>query len=297
MKNNTLETVIPLYFSYLKDVKRYSPMTIKSYNEDMVQFTDYCISYSKTTFEEISTKFLKSFLMMLNDNGFEPISISRKLSSIRGLLNFALNNGYIENNPAKGIKNPKCKRKLPDVVSSSKIDEVFQLTEENEENYKLVNSIFELLYGCSLRVSEVCNLRISDIDFKKNLVRVLGKGNKVRLVPLGIKSREILLEYYKDIRSSSNVNDLFLLTPRMKPLYPKFAYNYVRKYLSLVTNIAKKSPHILRHSSATHMLDGGADLMAVKEILGHSSLSTTQIYTHVSIERLKQAHKRAHPKS
>jgi site-specific recombinase XerD len=147
-----------------------------------------------------------------------------------------------------------------------------------------------------LRVSEVCGLNISDVDLENKTVKVFGKGAKARIVPLGEKSAEVLSCYIKN-KNRSNPNAPLFLTPREKRIYPEYVYRLVKKYIGKVSDIEKKSPHVLRHSAATHMLDRGADLMAVKEILGHKNLSTTQIYTHVSVERLKQTYKKAHPKS
>jgi len=207
-----------------------------------------------------------------------------------------LENDVIKDNPTKGIKNPKIKRKLPEIISLVNIDEIFKFGRENDKNYSIHIPVIELLYGCSFRVSELCSLNFEDVDFNRNTIRVLGKGSKFRVVPIGKKSTDVLLEYLK-LRKTVLKGEPLILTPNGGRLYPRYVYNVVHRYLSAVTNLKKKSPHILRHSSATHMMDNGADLMAVKEILGHSSLSTTQIYTHVSIERLKEAYKKAHPKS
>jgi len=288
--------IINNFLYYIKTVKNFSDMTIKSYNEDLNQFWDYCVSYNITNIDQINIRFVKSFIMHLSQNNYEKTSISRKISALRGLFNYAIKNDYITINPLKGIKNPKTKRTLPDIISQLDYENI-ENSIIHDDNPLLTKTIFELLYGCSLRVSEVCNLKISNFDFNKKFFKITGKGNKTRIVPIGNKSLSILLEYFNNFRSNSNLNESFLINQKGKKLYPKFIYNIVRKYLSLNTNLKKKSPHILRHSSATHMLDNGADLMAVKEILGHSKLSTTQIYTHVSIERLKEAHKRAHPKS
>ncbi|HOJ37141.1 MAG TPA: tyrosine-type recombinase/integrase [Ignavibacteriales bacterium] len=288
--------IINNFLYYIKTVKNFSDMTIKSYNEDLNQFWDYCVSYNITNIDQINIRFVKSFIMHLSQNNYEKTSISRKISALRGLFNYAIKNDYITINPLKGIKNPKTKRTLPDIISQLDYENI-ENSIIHDDNPLLTKTIFELLYGCSLRVSEVCNLKISNFDFNKKFIKITGKGNKTRIVPIGNKSLSILLEYFNNFRSNSNLNESFLINQKGKKLYPKFIYNIVRKYLSLNTNLKKKSPHILRHSSATHMLDNGADLMAVKEILGHSKLSTTQIYTHVSIERLKEAHKRAHPKS
>jgi len=157
-------------------------------------------------------------------------------------------------------------------------------------------AIFELLYGCALRVSELCALNINDLDLKRMNVRVLGKGSKVRIAPIGSKSLDILNDYLEKRSQKNFVEPLFFGSDERR-ISRQFVYKLVKKYISQVSDIKKKSPHILRHSAATHMMDRDADIMAVKEILGHENLSTTQIYTHVSVERLKKSYKKAHPKS
>ncbi len=288
--------IVNNYLNYLMFVKKYSKLTLKSYKEDLADFTKFAENRNIINIENMNLKFLKDFVINLSQNKLQATSLSRKISTIRGLFKYAYINEYILNNPAKNLKNPKIRRKIPDIILKNdftKLEEVIQ----DSDNSLLNLAIFELLYGCSLRVSEVCNLRIVDLDFGKKIIKVLGKGNKIRIVPIGNKSIDVLIKYFDEYRKYAPAEDYFLINKKGKNLYPKFVYNIVRKYLGIVTNLKKKSPHILRHSSATHMLDNGADLMGVKEILGHSKLSTTQIYTHVSIERLKEAHKRAHPKS
>jgi site-specific recombinase XerD len=199
-------------------------------------------------------------------------------------------------NPIASIRNPKSKRSLPEIITLDSYEKILKLLDEEKKENKQNKLIFELLYGCALRVSELCNLNVEDIDKTSGSIRVLGKGSKTRIVPLGNKSKKILNDYLTS-RSFTNRSGPLFLTSKGKRIYPRFIGRLVKKYLSKVTDISKKSPHILRHTAATHMLDNGADLLGVKEILGHENLSTTQIYTHVSIERLKKAHKNAHPKS
>jgi site-specific recombinase XerD len=174
--------------------------------------------------------------------------------------------------------------------------ETFHEAEKFEEDAAQVKVIFELLYGSALRVSELCNLNRADIDLERKTLRVTGKGNKIRIVPIGEKSIETLSNYLSKFPIKS-LNEPLIETKKGGRIYPRLVHRIVNKYLALVTDIKKKSPHVLRHSAATHMLDNGADIMAVKEILGHENLSTTQIYTHVSIERLKSTYKKSHPKS
>ena len=283
------------YIKEIRNIKRYSNNTIISYSEDLKSFLDYCVENSKTDIKKISEKLIKSYLMILSESGLEKISLSRKLSSIRGFFKYAYKYNYIDVNPASFISNPKSIRKLPEVVPSEIILNTYKEIDKDEINAKLYKIIIELLYGCALRVSELCNLNFGDVDIKSKTVRILGKGNKVRIIPIGDKSITVLKEYLSD--RNLNSNDPLLIDKNRKRITRRMVYNIVNKYLTIVSDLEKKSPHALRHSAATHMLDNGADLRAVKEILGHENLSTTQIYTHVSIERLKSAYKKAHPKS
>ena len=291
-----IEEILNGYIIYLRNIRRYSPNTIKAYNADLNDFINFCRDNNRTDSSEINERFIKSYLMSLSEKKIEKISIVRKLSSLRGLFTFAFKQDLIKQNPTSQVRNPKTSKKLPEITSAENIVKTFDLADEADENPTLIKAIFELLYGCSLRVSEVCNIKVGDVDFDKNSIRVLGKGSKTRIVPIGSQSKINLKEYLNSV-SFENYSEPFLKNKNGRKLYEKYVYRIVKKYLSKVTDIRKKSPHILRHSSATHMLDKGADLRAVKEILGHENLKTTQIYTHVSIERLKQSYKKSHPKS
>jgi site-specific recombinase XerD len=299
-----IKEVYSEYINEIRNIKRYSPNTVVSYSKDLKSFMDYCTEYSKTEIEKISEKMIKSYLMILSESGLEKISVSRKLSSIRGFFRYAFKLNYIEVNPASSITNPKSSRKLPEVASEEIILNSFREIDKgiknrggeidnDKKNAKLYKVIIELLYGCALRVSELCNLNYGDIDIRSKTVRILGKGNKVRIVPIGGKSLITLQSYLSTTKQKNNA--ALLVTEKEERIYPRMVHRIVNKYLK--SDLKKKSPHVLRHSAATHMLDNGADLRAVKEILGHENLSTTQIYTHVSIERLKTAYKKAHPKS
>jgi len=284
------------YFDHIENIKRYSPNTVKSYKTDLNQFTDFCSGKKKTEVDKISEKFIKMYLMKLSEDNLDKRSIARKLAAIRGLFDLAFKDEIIKTNPALLIKNPKSVKKLPDITSKSEIEETFLEAEKFEEDAAQVKVIFELLYGSALRVSELCNLNRADIDLDKKTLRVTGKGNKIRIVPIGDKSIETLQNYLNKFPIKSLYEPL-IKTKKGGRIYPRLVHRIVNKSLALVTDIKKKSPHVLRHSAATHMLDNGADIMAVKEILGHENLSTTQIYTHVSIERLKATYKKSHPKS
>jgi integrase/recombinase XerC len=289
-----VEKILPEYLRYLKSVKRYSKNTIKSYHTDLGEFNSYCLEFSKKNISDINEKFIKSYLMVLSETGIEKKSISRKLSSIKGMFKYAYLNEYLKVNPASAISGPKISRKLPEIVSTNAILDVYKEIDKDKKS-QLIKAIFEVLYGCAIRVDELCKLNYGDLDLKEGTLKVFGKGSKMRIVPVGKKSVEVINDYLKTRTFDTISTPLF--TNREKRIYPRFVHRLVNKYLSRVTDLKKKSPHVLRHSAATHMLDNGADLKAVKEILGHENLSTTQIYTHVSVERLKSTYKRSHPKS
>ena len=291
-----VKDVIENYLAELSSIRRYSENTIRAYHNDLHEFLKYCDDYEKFEITTISEKFIKSYLMILNESALDKKTISRKLAAIRSLFKYAQQKEIIENNPVSFISNPKTSRKLPEVVSTELILKIYSLAEEKDENPELVKVVFELLYGCALRVSELCSLKFTDLDLNKSQLRVLGKGNKTRIVPVGEKSLLVLKSYLKSYPVLSST-DYLIRSKNNKEVYVRLVYRIVNKYLSELTDIKKKSPHILRHSAATHMLDNGADLRAVKDILGHENLSTTQIYTHVSIERLKSTYKKSHPKS
>ncbi len=291
-----IEKLINSYLEYIESIKRYSPQTVKAYRTDLNQFIEFCNLRKKFTVIDLTERFIKKYLMQLSETGLEKRSISRKLASVRGLLKYAFQNQIINSNPVAYIKNPRSNKKLPEVTTTESILKIYSLADEAEDEPERIKIIFELLYGCALRVSELCDLNFGDLDIKSHTLRVKGKGSKMRIVPVGQKSIEIIEEYL-NITNHENNNEPLIKTKGGNRIYPRFVYRIINKYLSKVTDIKKKSPHVLRHSAATHMLDRGADLRAVKELLGHENLSTTQIYTHVSVERLKATYKKSHPKS
>jgi len=256
----------------------------------------FCDEKQKTKLDDVTERFIKFYLMFLSEKDLDKKTIARKLAALRSTFKYAFQNDLISENPLSFISNPKSSRKLPEVVSTDLILKIYKLADESDENPELIKVVFELLYGCALRVSELCDLKYSSLEMKKAQVRILGKGNKMRIVPIGEKSLIILNEYLSK-NPVNSYDDYLIRTQKNDKLYPRLVHRMINKYLNKVSDIKKKSPHILRHSAATHMLDNGADLRAVKEILGHENLSTTQIYTHVSIERLKSTYKKSHPKS
>jgi len=298
MKKILLEKIISDFLIELRGVRRVSEHTYVAYQNDLSQFLNFAEENERRTIEKLDEKFLRRFLMKLSSDGLSKTSVSRKLSALRSFFEFALRNDFIKANPVADLSNPKTRRKLPEIITIDSFRKIFKLIEKNEEPDKAVfiKTIFELLYGCALRVSELCSVKIKDVDLSRRTLTVFGKGAKTRLVPIGEKSFQTLREYFRTV-GDANPNAYLFLTEKGKQIYPRIVYNYVKKYISEVIDLEKASPHVLRHSAATHMLDKGADLLAVKEMLGHKNLSTTQIYTHVSTERLKKIYKESHPKS
>jgi site-specific recombinase XerD len=297
LKQLGLKNISDQMISELSGVSRASENTIEAYSRDLREFFAFCEEKNIKTVDSITERTIRHFIIYLGGKKSGKSTISRKLSTLRHFFQFALRNDLIEKNPIAKVPNPKVKRKLPETINIDSYDNIFSLVDKDNDALESlkIKAIFELLYGCALRVSELCSLDIYDIDFHNSSVKVMGKGSKVRIVPLGSKSIIILENYIESLKVKTKISPLFIDKDGNR-INRHYVYKVVKKYLR-EENIDKKSPHILRHSAATHMLDNEADIMAVKEILGHENLSTTQIYTHVSIERLKKAYKKAHPKS
>ncbi|MGK9475908.1 tyrosine-type recombinase/integrase [Melioribacter sp. OK-6-Me] len=297
MSYEKINNIVGKLLSEMSGVNRVSQNTVDAYSTDLNQFVEYCDELGVSSLDKITGRHLRNYLVRLNEKGISKTSVARKLSALRKLFQFALKNNLIASNPIKKISNPKVKRKLPETISASFYEDIISkidTIDEDEMVRRTYKIIVELLYGCALRVSELTSLKLKDVDLSNKTIKVFGKGSKTRYVPIGAKTYQILKEYI-DNMESKNSND-FLITLNGKPVDRFYIYRLVRKLLSGY-ELKRKSPHIFRHSSATHMLDNYADLLAVKEFLGHENLSTTQIYTHVSIERIKKIYKQAHPKS
>ena len=298
MSNKQIYNLVDEFISQLSSIEQCSENTIIAYRKDLNQFLEFCKNNNIVSVDKFNERIIRNYIMELNDKELSKSSISRKLSSLRSFINFLLSEEQIQANPSKNIPNPKIKRKLPETITLDSFLKIYKLVDEsnNIKKARRIKIIFELLYGCALRVSELCNLNYGDVDFLNKTIKVVGKGNKTRIVPIGSKSLAVLNEYLTD-RTNVTKNDPLIITEKGNRIYPEFARRLANKYVGLASNIEKKSPHIFRHSAATHMLNNGADLLAIKEILGHENLSTTQIYTHISVERLKKLYKKAHPKS
>lgn len=293
--------MIKSFINYIKYEKRYSENTVISYLNDISQFYKFLEdNYSLKDINLVTHFMLRSWVVSLMKNKMSPKSVNRKISSIRMFFLFLKRENKIENNPTKKIIAPKIGKTLPKFIRKSEIDNlldnVLKPVAYPEFRDKL---IINLLYNTGMRKNEMINLHDKDIDFINKTILVTGKGNKQRIIPV-TDSLLIEIEEFinkRNIFFEGSIKDFLFLTDKGNKLYPKFVYNVVFKNLSMVSSSDKRSPHVLRHSIATHLSDENVEINALKALLGHSSLSSTQIYTHNSIEKLKKAYVEAHPKA
>ena len=294
--------IIQPFLDYLKFEKRYSLHTITSYQTDLIAFFDYMqLAYNGVPLDQLSHIYIRSWLAHLKDGGMTAKSINRKISTLRSFFKYGLKMGWLAQTPMTKINAPKNEKRLPRFVAKKEVDTLFNHVEfPGDWKGKTDRLIFLILYNTGLRLSELISLKESNVDFYNDNIKVLGKGNKERIIPMSIELKHEIRTYLaakKEHHSATFSDDVLLVGEKGQRLAPRNVYRIVKKYLSLVTTIDKKSPHILRHSFATHLTNNGADLNAVKELLGHSSLAATQVYTHNTIEKLKNIYKQAHPKA
>mgnify|MGYP001364205123 FL=1 len=283
------------FINYIQSEKRYSDYTITSYKVDLNQFFNYLIEeYKIDTPKNVTFKIVRNWISYLLESGLKPRSVNRKISSLKSYFKFLVISNYSDSNPTLKIISPKTSKRLPVFIEKEKINSLLdtKFFDDNFIGYR-DKLIIELFYFTGIRLSELLNISIKDVDFNNSQIKVLGKRNKERLIPLTYT----LISELKNYINKHNLNRYLFVDENNKKLYSKKVYRIVNKYISKVSSIKKKSPHILRHSFATHMLNNGADINAIKEILGHANLSATQIYTHNSIKKLKNVHKQAHPKA
>jgi integrase/recombinase XerC len=298
------------FIDYIQYEKRYSPHTVVAYQNDLDQFYSFLkIQYETDNIREVTHPMIRSWLASLIEEKTSPRSINRKLSTLKSFYKFLLKEGVLAVNPMRRILSLKTSKTLPVFVEKNKMEMLFEKTDFGSGFPALRDRmILEILYATGMRLSELINLKETDIDFHQSELKVLGKRNKERLIPFSNKFAELLKTYLREkmtwlendgsVKTSFTKEDCWLiLINNGKKTYPGFIYKTVTKYLSQVTTLQKTSPHVLRHTFATHLLNNGAELNAVKELLGHASLSATQVYTHNTIEKLKEIYKQAHPKA
>jgi integrase/recombinase XerC len=289
------------FLEYCDVERNYSLRTVESYQLALDQFGTY-LHEEGASVQDITlltTNDIRPFPGWLHDKGLATKSIRLKLAAVRSFFKFCLKREFISLNPAVLLPSPKVSKKLPSFLQPSEIDALMNLFDRSTPEGARDAAIAELLYSSGLRVSELTALTTTHIDVQEPRLRILGKGRKERIVPVGAPAMESLRQYLavRHALVSPESGTALFLTSRGKPLSPAGVYRIIHKALLAVSESSQKSPHVLRHTFATHLLDNGADINAVSEMLGHASLSTTQIYTHVSVDRLKKIYKQAHPKA
>lgn len=291
------------FIQYIKFEKRYSVHTVVAYQSDLEQFYAFLTASGQPLQhpQEITHHDVRAWMVSLMDDGIIARSINRKIATLRKYFKFLLQEGVISANPTSRIAAPKIPKNLPVVVEDAKLVQLLDSGEVFADDFKGVRDklVIEILFGTGIRLSELIGIEESDIDDYKHTVKVLGKRNKERIVPIN-KELALLLVKYQQLKKDENFDNktsALIVTNKGAVAYPRFIHIIVQKYLSFISTQAKKSPHVLRHTFATALLNRGADLNSIKELLGHANLSATQIYTHNSVERLKSIYKLAHPKA
>lgn len=298
---SALEGPLARFLDYLVFEKRFSRHTRGAYERDLRDFSSFLVSfYENPPVAGISAPMIRSWLASLREEGISTRSVNRKISTLRSFYKFLLRTGEVSQSPMASVISPKNSSRLPGFVKEQDARNLLDMLDGVAEDWNGLNAkmLINLFYATGMRLSELIGLEEGDINLKRKQLRVLGKGNKERVLPLAPGMDELIRHYVQEKRKKfGSGTPKFLVTEKGKKLYPRYAWAQVNRWLGEVTTLEKKSPHVLRHSFATHLLDAGAGLNAVKELLGHSSLAATQVYTHNSIEKLKEAYKKAHPRA
>lgn len=289
------------FIKYLKYEKRFSALTVQAYENDLRQFVLYLKNTGFTKGAgDAGDKAIRSWIVDLLEKGYSTRSINRKISTLKSFYRFLQRKGSIQKNPMDKIVSPKVSKKLPYFVDQKDMNKLLSTPEFGNDFEGLRNrAIIETFYQTGIRLSELTGLESRRVNLDSGSILVLGKRNKERMIPISNSLKGILKEYAEKRRTDLKGEDeqYFFLTSKGKKLYPKLVYRVINSYLQMVTTIEKKSPHVLRHSFATHMLNNGADLNAIKELLGHANLAATQVYTHNTFEKLKSIYNQAHPRA
>lgn len=290
------EGVIQDFLSYLNLQKRFSPLTAKSYQTDLEQF--FKTLPRNTKLREITHLHIRAFVAEQMDSGISATSANRKISSLKSFFKYALKNNLVKENPTQKVKAPKIPKKLPAFIDESQTDYLFsQYTFDEGFEGTRDKLLMDILYQSGIRRAELMNLKESDVDIYNLQLKVLGKRNKERVIPFDYTLKRNLETYLREKSENKLSNSYLLVTKENKPLNASQISKIVSTVLNGVTTAKKKSPHVLRHTFATHLLNNGADINAVKELLGHTSLAATQVYTHNTIDKLKKTYNQAHPRS
>ncbi|MGM0406460.1 MAG: tyrosine-type recombinase/integrase [Bacteroidota bacterium] len=290
-----------IFLKYLQFEKRFSKNTIRSYENDIRQFVTFLeYSFNQVDIHHADEKIIRAWIVDMMEKDFSVLSVNRKISTLKTFYKFLIREGHININPMDKVIAPKSSKKLPSFIDEKQINGLLDDYAFGSNFPGLRNkTIIEMFYNTGMRLTELIELKDQDINFNDATIKVLGKRNKERIIPIHFAFIKSIKEYLKarNDEFKALANQYFFVTDKGNKLYEKFVYRVVNKYLKLVSTIEKKSPHILRHTFATHLLNRGADLNAIKEMLGHANLSATQVYTHNTFEKLKSIYKQAHPRA
>lgn len=282
------------FIKYLKIEKRYSAHTLVAYQKDIGQFSDFVNLCEDSDFSVVNFRDIREWIVEMHENALTNRTINRKISSLRAFYKWLRKEHLVEENPLSKIKAPKTEKRLPHFAKQSELAKKVDLSLNSDFELQRENAIFEIFYQTGIRLSELINLK--DTQIQPAYIRVIGKRNKERQIPISPILFQLLVEY-KSIRNKECLSsEFFFVLKNGKKLYPKFVYRKINSYLGEVTNLDKKSPHVLRHTFATHMLNHGAGLETLKELLGHANLAATQVYTHNSFAQLSNIYSQAHPR-
>ena len=285
---------------FLQYEKRFSQHTVRAYSRDLQSFFDFQQSmYQVSAMPEITHSMIRSWVVSLMEQHLTPRSVNRKISALKTYCRFLLRNGELKKNPMLKVLSPKTSKRLPVYVEQQQMQRLFDgVAFSDDFAGQRDRLLLELFYATGMRLSELVNLKEGDIDFGSSSVKVLGKRNKERIVPLTPLVLRAIKTYLEEKRKNGWAGEARLfVTDAGKPVYARMVYRIVKRALGQVTTLEKKSPHVLRHTFATHMLNNGADINSIKDILGHANLSATQVYTHNNVEKLKSVYKQAHPRA
>ncbi|RLD11563.1 tyrosine recombinase XerD [candidate division KSB1 bacterium] len=295
---------IPRFIRFLAVERRSAPNTRAAYERDILQFNAFLArrhNVAEPEIEHLNRESIRGYLAQCKNNGLTPRSIARKLAALRAFCRFLIREDVIQKNPTLNIASPKLDKRLPDYLTTAEVKALLQLPDIETLEGLRDFVILVMFYATGMRVSEVANLKLENLRFDQSVFRITGKGNKIRLAPMGEDLRKHLQKYLKRRQDEEKLalefNDYIFVKNRKEPFTREQIAALVRQYIKRVANVEKAHPHALRHTFATHLLNEGADIMSVKELLGHASLNTTQIYTHVSAEHLKKIYKSAHPRA
>jgi len=300
MSRSSYDSIQP-FLDYLKYQKRYSAHTIRSYHDDLLQFFGFVdMQFDEVSLTSIGHIHVRSWLASIKENDISSKTINRKISSLKSFFKYLVKTSVLDQTPMTRIVTPRNSKRLPDFIQEGDAGKLMADL-RNTENWKGLNTkmLITLFYTTGVRLSELINLKEAQVDFGKKQIKVLGKGNKERIIPVSEDIVVMIKDYIQHKKKEFEAADnALLVTEKGRKMYSKYPYLLVKAFLSSeVKTLNKKSPHVLRHSFATHLSNNGADLNAIKELLGHSSLAATQVYTHNTIEKLKNVHKKAHPKA